>query len=223
MKNILDATKRFELQTQQEISNYNRARNSMLQEIRNIKSKIEEVDAMHIENYAALMNDLNEKISLVEKHSDRVASTVLEVQRNIRDQIEFNAIMDANLRGVQSEVVRQFKRLNTCETDLGNTNSTLISWRDELKDIENRVSQALDRFEVTMRCEIKAAKNEILDRPSEVQEAKRDLEVLIAANGIDVCGIMRELTIYKKQNMITEKKIENLYTLIDRLQSKKGE
>ena len=42
----------------------------------------------------------------------------------------------------------------------------------------------------------------------------------IASHKVDVAGIIREISVNKKDMMVIEKKIENIYTLIARSESK---
>jgi len=84
--------------------------------------------------------------------------------------------------------------------------------RNACDDMQNKLKKELCNF-----------KDEILSRPSEALQLQSHFEEKINTHRIDVAGIMKELLAMKKENMITEKKLEHVYTLIDRLQKKAEE
>ena len=53
-----------------------------------------------------------------------------------------------------------------------------------------------------------------------VSEETKDLEKKIQTFKVDSTGVLEELRIYKKEMFIIDKKIENIYTLIERLQKR---
>ncbi len=61
-----------------------------------------------------------------------------------------------------------------------------------------------------------------MDAPTEASLVRNELEQKIYAHKVDVSGIMKELTVFKKENVVIEKKLENIYTLIERLQKQEN-
>jgi len=63
-------------------------------------------------------------------------------------------------------------------------------------------------------------KQDLDESPSPAECVKQELKKDLECHKVDVVGILRELNIYKTENQITQKKIEHIYTLIDRLTKK---
>jgi len=68
--------------------------------------------------------------------------------------------------------------------------------------------------------DINKAKNEILSKPSEAIPLRKEFMEELSMHKIDNEGLLKEIKVLKKTAFINEKKIENLYTLIERLNKK---
>ena len=102
-----------------------------------------------------------------------------------------------------------------CLTDLKQNLNVL---EDEIKGHSITISTSFDNIRLRLSKDIKKLKDEMDSAPSDSIQVGKDLEEKIASHAVDVSGIMKELNIFKKENYITQKKLENIYTLIERLQ-----
>lgn len=213
-----DLAKQFELLTQQEIKNYQDSLNSVLQSIRELKEEIKDLKKESQENHAAIhsiQNGMNIEIQYNREEINRLRQKVegfIFDQRTVneRNAKEMLDVADAIHRKISYDT-RINKRLDDVSDNIRLVGNLLDNTRQRLSDTADDLSR---RFLNA----VARVKQEIIDHPTEASLVKRQLEEKIAAHKVDVAGIMRELTIYKKENMVTEKKIENIYTLIGRLQ-----
>lgn len=215
-----DLAKQFELLTQQEIKNYQDSLNFVLQSIKDLKEEIEHLRQESLENHAAIhsvqcgmaieIDHNREQINNFRlRHDGYYHEQRAENEKNALDSIE---IMQT-LRVFQT-LAQQFKdnfvsishKIEHLKNDHSQTKERLS---DSVDDLLRRFSSDLDK-----------TKQEILDAPTEASIVRDQLEQKIDSHKVDVAGIMKELTIFKKENFVIEKKLENIYTLIERLQKK---
>ena len=139
------------------------------------------------------------------------------VDRNCNDQKSVNEKNNFEINNIKNEISLKVSRDNNFEKKLIHISTTI----DRVKEISdknrNSLGEISDNILRKFSNDLIKTKNEILNSPSEASLVKKILEEKIDSHKVDVAGIMRELMIYKKENVVTEKKIENIYTLIDRL------
>lgn len=213
-----DLAKQFELVVQQEIKNYNDSLNYILQSLRDLKDEIRHVREESLENHAAihgLQNDMSIEIKALK---ESLVALSLRFERSLNDQRVVNERNALEMRDITSTVINKLSLENNFKHEIANLWNEIFKLKDKT-DTSNRVlNDNLDDLLRRFRQEILKMKQEILEAPTEASLVRTQLDEKIAAHKVDVAGIMRELTIYKKDNLIVQKKIENIYTLIERLQ-----
>lgn len=212
-----DLSKQFELVVQQEIKNYQDSLNFVLQSIRELKDTIEEVRNESLENHG-LLHSLQGDLAIDLQNLRESFNTFKQnAESTFTDQRLFNERNTLEMRDLGSAFYKKICADTHFNEKIIGLWEALGSLRQdsELKDriINDNLDDLLRRF----RQEILKSKKEIIESPSEASLVKKQLEEKIASHTVDVAGIMRELKIYKHDNMVTQKKIENIYTLIDRL------
>lgn len=212
-----DLAKQFELVVQQEIKNYQDSLNFILQSINELRESVRQIQQESLENHAlihSMQGDLAIELqSLKSGHVDLNRSFLSRLcdQKDFNDRITFETKGQANLIKDQAELVSSYQmKFDAISQELKGLK--------EKTELNNRIFQDnLDDLLRRFRQEILNTKNEILEMPTEASLIKVQLEEKLSSHLVDVDGIMRELRIFKSDNMITQKKIENIYTLIGRL------
>lgn len=212
-----DLAKQFELLTQQEIKNYQDSLNFVLQSINEIKKDIQNLQG-------SLLSQAGRAESFTLGFSSRLQGVVDAmgrfdniIKRNFNEQFIINERNAQEVKDLEASMLFKLRMNDDTFSKL----STFLYHLDELDEkVEQRnheIDKSLDHLLMRFRKEILRAKKEIMEAPTEAALVRDQLESKIESHRVDVQGIMRELTIYKKENSITQKKIENIYTLIARL------
>ncbi len=212
-----DLSKQFELVVKQEIKNYQDSLNFVLQSIKELKESIKEVNDQALENYASLHSEQNEIKIELQNLRDVFMESYKTFHNHINDQRVVNQRNQNQILDVTNEI---FKRINfdgNYQSKYENLWSELGNLKSKTETNQRVLNDNLDDLLRRFRQEILKTKKEILESPSDARLIKDELEEKIYRHTIDVEGIMRELRIYKHDNMVTQKKIENIYTLIERL------
>ncbi len=215
-----DLAKQFELLTIQEVKNYQDSLNFVLQSIRELKDNIEEVKKLAQNNTSetcSIQCQSNSDVGLIRKDIFNLSQ---KIESNFYDQKALNEKFSEKIDFLFHEIDSKkdkdlyfFQRFDDLQNELDEINLFSLKNRESISENYNDLLCHL-----TKSCE--KIKKEILSTPSEMTQVKIDLEEKMSSHKVDVVGIMRELTIYKKENMVTQKKIENIYMLIERLQEK---
>lgn len=212
-----DLSKQFELVVQQEIKNYQDSLNFILQTIRQLKDSIQEARTEALENYALIHSqqvDLCAQIQALHlSHSD----SQKRLQNHINDseffkQKAINEIATHAYRGIENS-----KKIEYIENKHKYINLRLETFEDEMKGNSLLISNSFDNIKFNMAKDSARMKQEILSLPSEAESLRKDFDEKITANKVDVECILKEIRINRKEMVILEKKIENIYTLIERL------
>ena len=212
-----DLAKQFELVVQQEIINFNDSRNALLQSIRDLRESLSNVNEEHKENYALLHSDQTD-----------VESRFLEFKKEIQDQL-FRLQAQINTLSQQNDLAKN--RIKSLEEDVKNCNIRNAANEKKIEEKTERIdslkeyiesTKALITFELSsMKCKLEAdmqkAKAEILNKPSEIEVLKQELFQKIDVQKIDVTAVLKELRVLRKDLMISEKKIEALFMLIEKM------
>lgn len=218
----IDLAKQFELITKQEVKNYQDSYNNVLQSIRDLKDEIKHVNDSSLENHAFLHSQQHHSARLIENLCIAFEESCQSMERFINDQKVMNERFQEQILAAEDSA-----RANTARQ------KDLLKWLCEVKDrCQSIESKTATNFKIVdglfgdllikFRKEIVESTKEILHAPTEeLQRVKTHLEEKISEHKVDVAGIMRELLVYKKDSVITQKKIENLYTLVKRLQGEK--
>lgn len=217
-----DLAKQFELLTQQEIKNYNDNLNNVLDSIRQLKEEIREVHQESLENHA-MIHSIQGTIAIEVEHLKDACKKMAEhFDRTFNDQRVLNERNSADFQDLINVYTHQITRENQIDEKLKDLSKHVVRLESDSLDNQKILNDNLDDILRRFRQEILKTKKEIMDAPTEASLVRRELEEKIALHKVDVSGIMRELRIYKHDNMVTSKKIENIYTLIERLKKSEG-
>ncbi len=216
-----DLAKEFELITKQEIKNYQDSYNNVLQSVRDLQQDMKHVHESALENHSLLHAQQNQFAISIENLTKNVLESTQKLDRFINDQRLLNETLTEQIVFAGDSARANKSR----QKDLYDWIQELRSYVDNLRlKSENNfkiVNQNIDELLAKFRKEISDAKIDILNAPTELELVKTQLQEKISEHKVDVSGLMRELMVYKKDSVITQKKIERLDNLIDRLKGEK--
>lgn len=212
-----DLAKQFELVVKQEIKNYQDSLNFVLQSIREIRESIEKSRIEYLENYASIKGKHDSLLIELNGVKESLASLNQRFESSLSDQRKLNERNYLEIRDISSHLISSNSAKNNFESKISDLNYQIDKIIKNEEKNNKIVNDNLDGLLKRFREQILKMKNEILEAPTEASFVKKELEEKMARHKVDVAGIMRELSIYKKENYITQKKIENIYTLIERL------
>ncbi len=213
-----DLAKQFELVVQQEIKNYQDSLNFVLQSLKSINESIEAVKNQILDTHAQLHNQLKLfeiRIENLEKsHSDHKKAAENSIF-DLKTSNSKNSDQLLCLKNQQDESLRYqdklFERTDNLKFLLKEMDQSHNKKRSDLDSkIEFYNSKMIDHVQKT--------KQEILELPSDSLKIKEELEEKMNIDRVDVKGLLKEIRVNRVNTDYIEKKIENIYTLIERLQ-----
>lgn len=222
MLDKLDFQKKFELAVKQEIQNYQNSLNSILQSIRDIKESVESNKTECLENSAVLHSVQNIHSIENELLKSEVDKKFKSFDSRLNDFCKENAkIIDLcdEMKKIADQSSQKYlhieKRFQEILTDLARIKSTISS---NSKFIEE-YTESLYR---KVNDSIEKNKKEIIESPSKLEKVKQEIEAKLDSYKVDFEGVTREINVFKKENFITQKKLEQIYTLIERFKKPGG-
>lgn len=222
MINKLNLSDKFELIVKQEIKNYQDSLEYILKSVRYLKESIDDIKIKSQESYEKLHNQykaLDIEIKDIKKsHKELNQSFVSQ----LNDQRKINEINSCDIKDFSDYIERKLERDNDFEEKLAVLREYIIETRSLVEKNFTTLNVVAENLREKINKDLLRTKKEILDAPTEATLVKKHLEDKINSHKVDVYGILRELNIYRKENHITQKKIEHLYILIDRLKNAEG-
>lgn len=222
MTKILDAVKRFELQTQQEISNYRSSHNNVLKSIRDLKDRIDEIDHNATENVASVISEFSRSSINLEKELSQIKSRLDSLEKSQRDNSTSISSVASEISGINS---RALNLSSSCLKIIDTVNENQRKFAEFSNAIDEVIAShvmEIARIEDHFKSRLSNLKNELNLSPSKEKHLYDSLSEKIDCHVVDVEGINKEMKIFKKENSITQKKMEHIFTQIDRLKIKVG-
>lgn len=213
-----DLSKQFELVVQQEIKNYQDSLNFVLQSIKELKKEIQVVHTESLENYALIHSQYNDLAIQLENIKKNHLENDKKLDNHINDVEVFKIKSTDEIRMFALRTIANSNSIEYIQNSIIDLKQNIDVIEDEIKGHSLTISHTFDTIQLKLSKDIKKLKEELISMPSDSQVVRKELEEKITSHKVDVEGIMKELRIFKYDNMVTEKKIENIYTLIARLQ-----
>jgi predicted nucleic acid-binding Zn-ribbon protein len=217
-----DLVKQFELLTQQEIKNYRDQFNAVLQQLRDIKTSIDQVQKSYLEKYALLHSAQGELIAEIKEIRKKCDSRADKLSRIESDQSFVNHQNCGIFTQINQAIVRKQEDQSFFHNKIDKIWEEIHKLNDNSKNTNKIIDENASSITKKLSNSIEQAKQEIKSAPSECQQLKKELESKLSCAVVDSEGLLREISVIKKENIIFEKKIENLYTLIERINKKSG-
>jgi hypothetical protein len=212
-----DLVKQFEMLVKQEITNHNNSILASNKEINEIKNRIDSILVLIDDQKKVRENQLMEARMSLNKIEQELREQIRSIFRQFNDLVldskkqkdEFiKYIFDKTTDLVRYGEYHQFKTiLNDKLKELSENNELTVSnLVQSEKRLNNSIKESLE--------ELKETKRLIMVQMHQIED---DLKKEIDIYKVDNQGLIREIEILKKKQFIQEKMIENLYTLIKRI------
>lgn len=160
-----------------------------------ISFKCDELYLKYEQNKNSIEKSFDEQRKFIRINSDAITAHIKENSRNLESFAD------------QSNVEKSFKSI---KVEIKNIQNALHRAKEEAKNENFTLKTALQEYlEVKITC----LKNELSDLAKNFSDVKSK----ISCFSVDNEGFLRELKCCKKEAFVQEKKIENIYTLIERL------
>lgn len=217
-----DLAKQFELVVKQEIINHNREISATNLSINSLNEKLDQEKSLTERDRAFFKSKIDTLQSKLDELSNVTGNLIAKfnsITRDLSVKIEDIHSLHAMLTNTCSEVRKELQK----QVEQSRTQTLTLNYlENKVSDFPNLVVPLEERIIRKLHNHIDNVKQEILSRPSEAHKIKCELEQKMDVDRVDFAGMTKELLLVKKQSFIQEKKIENLYTLIDRLKSISG-
>ena len=211
-------SKQFDLVVQQEIKNHNDQMLHTNISINEIKSRLDELK----NNHQLKQQNINEKISEFEfllREFDIRFSALENTQRETKKLFEKSKVENENKHEEEYKYLEKIEKNQIFVTEyMFNLKESVKDLLTEFSGLEKKLDLKLDSWSSKLKKDFIRFRDDINSRPSELLMFREEFDDKIKVNKIDVEGILREILIFKKSTFAVEKQIENIYTLISRLQ-----
>lgn len=212
-----DLVKQFELITKQEIINHNVQLSQTNQAINDLNTQVAELKQElgllkeKERNTFAKAEKLEKELAIAFQGNERFYEKCKIAFHNHQDK------MMVEMKLALENAVDANSKAESVKNYLNGVAQTLEDFKDEILGFHEIFRDELKHMERRSLSEIKKATKEILEMPSEAVKFKEALERKLEEKAIDAEGYLKELQILKKELFIHDKKLENVYTLIERL------
>ena len=208
-----EIVKRFSSVVSEEIRQHNLAIERSDASIRAMQTELDQyklqIKKLYAENLK-LHEDTREQFRKEKESLESVFSSQRDFVNGISAKIE-NYILD--FVDVASTLCKRSDHENCKDELLNKIHNLSLKIQQDKKDIDEQIARS--SFE--NRKNIDHYSDEFRNSLSDMNKAITLTNNMASTDRIDSVGVLRELQIHKKSVFIIEKKIENLYTLIERL------
>lgn len=200
VKNEINESKNFQTQTGLKFC-------SLDKDIKALHEKIDLLNAEHAKKIDAILaNSLEERKKLHEDFEEQrrfIRTNVNEVRDHIKDV---------------TECISRWVHISDLESLVSRIDSELDLIKVNMNDDKNHITSLIQETKLEVK---KSYCEEIVNYAGRIDDLAESFDKLIKkieGSQVTADGFMREMTIYKKTIFIIEKKIENIYSLIERLE-----
>lgn len=212
-----DLAGEFQLIVKQEIKNYQDSLNFVLSTLRSLQEQITEIRAQQQVNYDVVCSKQHMLDVAIEELKKSQHAQVQEREFQVNDQRVINERNAAWMNDITGAIHRKICNDSSVDERLKKLSSQISQGEVALDRSHSTLNSRMDDLLLLFRKEILKTKKEIIEMPTEVSIVKKQLEEKIASHHLDVDGILREMRLSRHDMMVIEKKIENIYILIERL------
>lgn len=215
-----DLTKQLELVIQQEIKNYNDSLSSVYQEINSLKEKTDAVEKHSLESDADLLSKQKNLQIDIENIKAVISENTKNIQRHFRDQSLINETLTKDLLAISEAAKNRLKEQDQFKSTINSVSKHLENVQESALNAVKETKNDLVFFQNKINQQLLKTYLDIVERPSEVPLIRKQLEAKITSYAIDAQGILKEIRVHNKATFILEKKIENIYLLLQRLEKR---
>jgi len=210
--------KRFEELTKQQIKNYNDSVANIHTALEDCRENINNVSLFSDKKMADVCSrlqalesqniDLQNHVSiLTEKLNHQESQFFHSKQEKVRIDNKVDRLID----GMHASFISHYDYLNEKINEI-------IDSCCRTNEKTEEVHQKLDRLYLKTKVDNENLKKEIQSSPNPLEDVCKDIEKRISIKEVNTDGLLREIKVFRADFQYIEKNIENIYTLIKRLQ-----
>lgn len=212
-----DLAKQFELIVSQEVINHNKSIEATNNAIQSINKRLESIVSLHAQTVASLSS----KLSSLECKFLALSNSVERLCINSNSKVNsFEERMDL----LRQRLERSIDTLDIGKVGVDELKEQMELISQEIQGIKNDLIAEKNKNHIAFGQVLKESKliaenfrDEILSKPDELPRIKEELEKKIYERAKSVDSVLKEMRIHNKGVFVIEKKIENLYSKIERL------
>lgn len=213
-----DLAKQFELVVQQEIKNHNDAVLACNLKIDDFRKRLDVLNDADGKIRAELSSNITRLEIMCQnlRHSlDNLTISITKSLGEIKRCITESSLASKDI--INANIALSVKQKESCER-IDKIESYHENLDKRLTSIAKKTSDELERQYYRYNDEYKKFRDEALEKPKqEADSVKNVLEKSLMEKACDIKGIKEDITGMRHIAFVTEKKIENIYTLIERL------
>jgi len=210
---------KFELLMRQEIINHNKAiesNNAALEDLRTALIHIQKQLSATIANHECFAMSIERDVKDLKQRQEKLEKSISIKLTSFQERLENeNYSFTKKIDAIESNYLEQEEFKSALEQVYHEINFL----NSKLTDIKTWIFQTIYDLEQKTQKQIEEYKKEIYEKPSDFHEIKKELEKKLEEAVVDAKGIDRKLKVEGKAIFIIEKKIENLYSLIKKMQN----
>ncbi len=218
MRNRGELFNRLESEIDQEIKNYKDSLSSIYLKLNALKEDIDSARKESLKNDSSMVSNLKDietKFLLVKDTRDE---SISKMNRSITMLDQKYESMKASVDVSLSKAIESAHSAEYYGNAISLLTERLVALEDKVLGQSGQMGQQFESMAFQLKKELARVKDEILSRPSEALEVKKELEDKMNSNAVDSAGLLKEIRMTNKAVTVLEKMVENLYTLVARLQ-----
>ncbi len=160
------------------------------------------------------------------KTQDLFTQECLNNQKDFNNQRRFITESSKRVEECIEDFKKKIDEFVTCEAlekYCFYVNETFLTLNKKISDSSNLQDKNFHKSEIKLMGILEESQVVCNKNLEKLNETIKSLKERFEEYRVDALGILKELQVYKKTVFIMQKKIENLYTLIERLNKKVGE
>lgn len=212
-----DLVKQFELVTKQEIVNHQKSINATNILLEKFKEKLKDINCF-----------LKKELSIIYKNFLKIETTfqkfIIKSCQEIKEIKKISNTVKYKFKIFKDSIEKRIQIIESHEyidIRIENLDKKLILISREHnknnRDLKEIIQRSLYSLNNQYKCECEKIILQISEKPSYIEELEDKLIKKLDLYRIDNEGLIKEISIFKKQIFISNKKIENLYTLNKRM------
>ena len=212
-----DLAKQFEIVVQQEIKNYNDSLNLVLQSINELRESINDVHEETAENHA-ILHSFQTSLSIKLENIEEIFSKFYKkIEQQFYDQLVINNRNSYQMNEMSSAINSKIRGQDHFEKKIDEIETQFFKENEKSLQIHKVSAKAIDELMTWTKSSLKKHREEIDSKPHFQHPSIDALELKLLTYKVDSEALLKELRITRNDLMVAEKNIENLYTIIERL------
>ncbi len=212
-----DLIKRFDEIVKQEIINHNRQISDTNQSIQNIRQSIADLSKTTASSLALLNSQLVSLDSSVRDMEKRAENKVYEVRKVANDSLCLSEKVASHQNHLDEKIQGVAQKREKDNEENIHISKFINNISSDVKRLDMKIGQEISYMQGRVNFAVEEIKRKSEEIPSYFCKFENDVGDALDTQRVDINCLKQDLEILKKSVHYIEKKIENLYTLIERM------